>query len=75
MIIDFIIEDLLLDSYLQKNFHTPLIYKHADFSGEAFSYGDKVIADTANGIAIKSGNLTNWVGYSLNHHITLICTL
>lgn len=50
-----------------------LIYKHADFSGEAFSYGDKVIADTANGIAIKSGNLTNWVGYSLNHHITLIC--
>ena len=23
MIIDFIIEDLLLDSYLQKNFHTP----------------------------------------------------
>ena len=25
MIIDFIIEDLLLDSYLQKNFHTPHI--------------------------------------------------
>lgn len=23
MIIDFTIEDLLLDSYLQKNFHTP----------------------------------------------------
>ena len=25
MIIDFTIEDLLLDSYLQKNFHTPVI--------------------------------------------------
>ena len=25
MIIDFTIEDLLLDSYLQKNFHTPEI--------------------------------------------------
>ena len=25
MIIDFIIEDLLLDSYLQKNFHTPTV--------------------------------------------------
>ena len=24
MIIDFTIEDLLLDSYLQKNFHTPV---------------------------------------------------
>lgn len=25
MIIDFTIEDLLLDSYLQKNFHTPFV--------------------------------------------------
>jgi len=29
MIIDFTIEDLLLDSYLQKNFHTPIyLYIH-----------------------------------------------
>ena len=27
MIIDFTIEDLLLDSYLQKNFHTPFLEK------------------------------------------------
>ena len=28
MIIDFIIEDLMLNSYLQKNFHTLLYFDH-----------------------------------------------
>ena len=28
MIIDFIIEDLMLNSYLQKNFHTLVAYLH-----------------------------------------------
>ena len=49
-----------------------IIENHPYFSGSTFSYGDKIISDTANGINTKSGNLTKWVGYSLNHHITLI---
>lgn len=52
-----------------------LLVKHPQFSGENFSYGDSVIAATANGTNTKSGNLTNWVGYSFNHHITLIVSL
>ena len=28
MIIDFIIEDLMLNSYLQKNFHTLTLFEH-----------------------------------------------
>lgn len=49
-----------------------LLISHPQFSGAAFSYGDKIIADTANGKNAKGGNLTNWVGYSFNHYITLI---
>ncbi len=52
-----------------------LLVNHSQYSGENFSYGDKVIAATANGTNTKSGNLTNWVGYSFNHHITLIVSL
>lgn len=52
-----------------------LLVDHPQFSGENFSYGDKIIATTANGTYTKSGNLTNWVGYSFNHHITLIVSL
>ena len=52
-----------------------LLVNHPQFSGEFFSYGDKVIAKTANGKNTKGGNLTNWVGYSFNHHITLIVSL
>lgn len=48
---------------------------HPQYSGENFSYGDKIIATTANGTNTKSGNLTTWVGYSFNHHITLIVSL
>lgn len=51
------------------------LVSHSQFSGETFSYGDKIIATTANGTNTKSGNLTNWVGYSFNHHITLIISL
>lgn len=51
------------------------LVSHAQYSGENFSYGDSIIATTANGTNTKSGNLTNWVGYSFNHHITLIVSL
>lgn len=49
-----------------------LLMSHPQYSGKTFSNGDAVIADTANGTNMKSGNLTSWVGYSFNHHITLI---
>lgn len=52
-----------------------LLINHPNFSGSVFSYGDKIIYDTANGNNVKSGNLTKWVGYSLNHHITLIVSI
>lgn len=51
------------------------LVSHPQYSGEDFSYGDKIIATTANGSNTKSGNLTNWVGYTFNHHITLIVLL
>ncbi len=51
------------------------ITNHPQYSGEFFSHGDKIISDTAKGIAPSSGNLTNWVGYSFNHHITLILSI
>lgn len=51
------------------------LVNHQQYSGANFSYGDKVISDTANGTNIKGGNLTSWVGYSFNHHITLIVSL
>lgn len=51
------------------------LVSHSQYSGETFSYGDKIIATTANGTNPKSGNLTNWVGYSFNHHFTLIVSL
>ena len=52
-----------------------LLVEHPQFSGESFSYGDNIIATIANGTNTKSGNLTNWVAYSFNHHITLIVSL
>lgn len=48
------------------------LVKHTEFSGANFSYGDKIISDIANGTSGKGGNLTNWVEYNFNHHITLI---
>lgn len=40
-----------------------LLVNHPQYSGENFSYGDKIIATTADGTNTKGGNLTNWVGY------------
>lgn len=44
----------------------------SDFSGEEYSWGDKNIYDIAQGVSASSGNLTTWVSYSMNHHITFI---
>lgn len=52
-----------------------LLMTHPQYSGATFSYGDQIISNTANGTNTKSGNLTSWVGYSFNHHITLIVSL
>ncbi len=42
------------------------------YCGENYSWGDGVINDIAHRIALGSGNLTNWVSYTYNHHMTLI---
>lgn len=51
------------------------LMNHPQYSGANFSFGDKAISDIANGIQTKTGNLTNWVGYTFNHHITLIVSI
>ena len=52
-----------------------LLVDRADFSGEGFSWGDDKIYELASGKASSGGNLTSWVGYSYNHHISLIAKL
>lgn len=47
----------------------------SDFSGEDFSWADSLIFNLANGTAKSGGNLTTWVSYSMNHHITLISSI
>lgn len=42
------------------------------FSNQYFSWGDGTIYNIAIGHSISPGNLTNWISYSLNHHITLL---
>lgn len=43
-----------------------------DFSGESFSWGDQKIYEIAMGLSNSPGNLTTWVSYAMNHHITFI---
>lgn len=51
------------------------LINHPLYSGKSFSYGDGIIDSIVNGTNSKGGNLTNWVEYSFNHHITLIVSL
>lgn len=44
----------------------------SDYSGPEYSWGDKNIYDIAQGTSKSSGNLTTWVSYAMNHHITFI---
>lgn len=46
-----------------------------EFFGEDFSWADACIYKLSNNTAKSGGNLTTWVSYSMNHHITLICSI
>lgn len=46
-----------------------------EFFGEKFSWADSCIYQLANGTAKSGGNLTTWVSYATNHHISLICSI
>lgn len=43
-----------------------------DFSGPDYSWGDQKIYQLAEKKLNNSGNLTTWVSYAMNHHITFI---
>lgn len=45
------------------------------FCGDGFSWADTCIYQLATGTAKNGGNLTTWVSYSMNHHMTLICRI
>lgn len=49
-----------------------LLVSTRDFRGDSYSWGDQKISDLANEIIDSTGNLTNWVSYTYNHHMTLI---
>lgn len=51
---------------------TKILIECPDYSGENYSWGDKSIYDIADGTAQSTGNLTTWVSYAMNHHITFI---
>jgi len=45
------------------------------YMGDSFSWADSKIAEIANATEkVPTGNLTTWVAYSFNHHITFIVT-
>ena len=47
--------------------------EHADFAGKGFSYADKRIWDTANGLA-TAGTASNWREWNMAHHILRVVT-
>jgi len=49
-----------------------ILIECSEYSGDYYSWGDKNIYDIARGILKSSGNLTTWVAYAMNHHITFI---
>lgn len=49
-----------------------LIATSPDFKGKDYSWGDQKIDDLANSRTESTGNLTSWVAYTYNHHITFI---
>lgn len=49
-----------------------ILIECSEYSGEHYSWGDKNIYDIAQGKIKSSGNLTTWVSYTMNHHITFI---
>lgn len=49
-----------------------LLTESSDFSGANYSWGDCSIFNLAQNKSTHSGNLTTWVSYAMNHHITFI---
>lgn len=49
-----------------------LLITDRDYSGSDFSWGDQKIYDIATGHGTSPGNLTTWVSYAMNHHMTFI---
>lgn len=49
-----------------------ILIQSKDYCGENYSWGDKNIYDIANALSVNPGNLTTWVSYAMNHHITFI---
>lgn len=51
---------------------TKLLVDSSYFFGAEYSWGDNSIDQIAKKQSLSPGNLTTWVSYSMNHHITLI---
>lgn len=49
-----------------------ILIESSEYSGAEYSWGDKSIYDISQGNSLSSGNLTTWVSYSMNHHITFL---
>lgn len=49
-----------------------LLVNDIEYSGPDYSWGDYNIYQIAEGLSLSPGNLTTWLSYSMNHHITLI---
>lgn len=49
-----------------------ILVNSKDFMGDSYSWGDNKIHQLATGQLTSPGNLTTWVGYIMNHHITFI---
>lgn len=49
-----------------------ILVNSSDFSGATYSWGDEKIYLLANKQYNSPGNLTTWVSYAMNHHITFI---
>lgn len=49
-----------------------MLINSVDYCGNDYSWGDKKIFETATGVLSTPGNLTTWVSYTMNHHITFI---
>ncbi len=49
-----------------------ILMDSGEFSGENYSWGDNKMYQLAQEVLNSPGNLTTWVSYAMNHHITLM---
>jgi hypothetical protein len=59
------------NQFEQYRTHCRTVMRAPDYSGSAFSAGDKYIADCARGAA-STGNLTTWRRVGTSHHLELV---